>query len=381
MPWKVSSTMSLREAFIHRAQVSDVNFASLCREFGISRKTGYKWLARYQQSGVAGLKDRSRRPHHSPNQTPAEIEQLIVSTRQHHPRWGARKLRAFLSQQGHQGLPAASTITAILRRYQLLDAAESPKHRPYKRFERQAPNQLWQMDFKGEFALTSQQMCYPLTLLDDHSRFSLGVFACADTAGATIQPLLVSVFREYGLPDAVLMDNGSPWGNGNAAHTYFSVWLMQLDIQVLHGRAYHPQTQGKIERFHRSLKAEVLEQATFRNFRDCQTALNHWRTLYNTQRPHEAVDDQPPITRYQCSARPYPETLPPISYPADATIRKVNTQGRISFRGRLCPVGGAFRGLPVAIYRHHLIEGVFDVYFRRTRIAKLDFNSIKYPLS
>ena len=381
MPWKEQTTMSQREAFIQRALEAEVNFSHLCREFGISRKTGYKWLERYQQEGLAGLQELSRRPHHSPKQTSPEMEALILAARQEHPKWGARKLKAFLSQQGQSSLPATSTITAILGRHGLLDPDESLKHRPYRRFERQVANDLWQMDFKGEFKLENAQYCYPLSILDDYSRFALGLFAAPEISGATIKPYLIQVFRDYGLPLAFLMDNGSPWGNGNSPHTHFSVWLMRLGIQVLHGRAYHPQTQGKVERFHRSLKSEVLEQARFSDFQDCQLALEQWRKLYNAQRPHEALEQAVPQSRYNPSSRPYPENLPEVFYPEGSLLRKVNTQGRVSFRGRACPVGSAFHQLTVAIEAHPYQDGLFDVYFFRTRIARLDFNSHKYPLS
>jgi transposase InsO family protein len=381
MPWKAQTPMSQRQAFIERAMDDGVNMSQLCREFGISRKTGYKWLERYHQAGADGLAEQSRRPHHSPNQTAPQLESLIVAARQQHPTWGARKLHAWLTQQGHLNLPVASTITAILQRHDLLNPDESLKHRPYQRFEREQANQLWQMDFKGEFDLATQQTCYPLTILDDHSRFALGLFACPNTAGITIKPHLISVFTTYGLPEAFLMDHGAPWGNGHAPYTQFSVWLMRLGIQVLHGRAYHPQTQGKIERFHRTLKSDLLQQHDWLDFGQCQQDFNQWRQLYNTQRPHEALDQQPPFTRFVNSPRPYPQHLPEIQY-ADGTLtRKVNAQGRISFQGRLCPVGGAFSGLSVAVHPNQRTDGLFDVYFARTRIAKLDFNSIKYPLS
>lgn len=381
MPWKVQTNMSQRKAFIQRALEVDVNFSQLCREFGISRKTGYKWLERYQQDGLAGLQERSRRPQHSPKQTSAEMEAQIIAARQQHPAWGARKLKALLSQETQSSVPAASTITAILRRQGLLDPDESAKHRPYQRFEREVANDLWQMDFKGEFKLENAQYCYPLSILDDYSRFALGLFAAPDISGTTIKPYLMQVFRDYGLPSAFLMDNGSPWGNAHSQHTYFSVWLMRLGIQVLHGRAYHPQTQGKIERFHRSLKSELLEQSSFKDFYDCQIRLEQWRKLYNHHRPHEALAMAVPQSRYQPSSRAYPEILPEVVYPEGSLLRKVNTQGRVSFRGHACPVGSAFHQLTVAIVAHPYQDGLFDVFFFRTRIARLDFNSHKYPLS
>ena len=212
MPWKEATAMSLRWEFVQQARQEGANVSQLCRHFGIARKTGYKWLRRYEAMADAatGPPDRSRRPHSSPAQTPLSVEEAVLAVRQQHPVWGGRKIRAYLARSDDIHVPAASTITAILRRHGQLDEAESAKHRAYQRFEMEQPNQLWQMDFKGYFPLIMGGRCHPLTVLDDCSRFLVGLQACPDETHRTVQERLTAIFRRYGLPQRMLMDNGSP---------------------------------------------------------------------------------------------------------------------------------------------------------------------------
>ena len=213
MPWKVASAMSQREELVALAQSEGVNMSELCLRSGISRKTGYKWLSRYLEAGEQSLDDLPERPHNSPNRTGAEMEQLVVDLRSEHPTKGGHVLARMLKDSGHYGVPSKSTVTAILRRHRLIEPADSLKHKPYRRFEHQRPNDLWQMDFKGHIPVGSGGRCHPLTVLDDHSRFSLGVRACADEKTQTVHDHLTSIFRRYGMPDTILVDNGSPWGS------------------------------------------------------------------------------------------------------------------------------------------------------------------------
>jgi len=290
MPWREVTRVSLRKEFVLLAMQAGSNRRELCRRFGIAPKTGYKWLLRYAQAGASGLEDRSKRPRRSPARTATEVEQAVVRLR-HESRnsWGGRKLARLLARQGGPAL-APSTVTGILRRAGLLDPAAAPGQRPFQRFEREAPNELWQMDFKGHFPLLSRSRCHPLTVLDDHSRFSLVLKACADERGETVRGVLTSAFRRYGLPAAMLMDNGTPWGSDHDhSFTAFSLWLIRLGIRVAHGRAYHPQTQGKDERFHRTLKFEVLRHFNFTTLAHCQREFDHFRERYNLVRPHDAL--------------------------------------------------------------------------------------------
>src|SRR5438046_115678 len=230
MPWKEASTMSLREEFVALATVPGANMSSLCARFGVSRKTGYKWLARQRSGDAIALADRSRRPHRSPAQTPAVMEESVLNLRGKHPAWGGRKLRRRLQDLGHAAVPSPSTITAILRRHGLLIENRAGYPRSLTRFEHPAPNDLWQMDFKGHFAMMNRERCHPLTVLDDHSRFSLGLRACENEQGLTVQQELTVIFQRYGLPHRMLMDNGPPWGGSSAEqkHTPLTVWLMRL---------------------------------------------------------------------------------------------------------------------------------------------------------
>jgi transposase InsO family protein len=344
--------------------------SELCRRFGISRKTGYKWLGRGEADG---LSDRSRRPRSSPARTASEIERAVLALRDEHPAWGGRKLRKRLQMQGHVDVPAASTITEILRRHGRLEAAESERRQALQRFEHPAANDLWQMDFKGHFGLTGGGRCHPLTVLDDHSRFALCVQALEDEQGRTVQAQLTAVFRRYGLPRRMLTDNGSPWGGCDARHrfTELSAWLLRLGVAVSHGRPFHPQTQGKDERFHRTLTAEVLRYRTFADLRECQRRFDPWREVYNHERPHEALDLAVPASRYRASVRPFPEELPPIEYGPEDQVRRVQQNGRITWRGVAYRVGRAFDGQPVAL-RPTAEEGVWDVYYCCERVAQLD---------
>ena len=376
MPWKEVSIMSQRLEFVTLASAENANIRHLCHCFGISAATAYKWLHRFQASGASGLEDRSRRPHHSPTRSPAAIEEAVVKLRRRHPAWGGRKLRARLRELGQAGVPCASTITAILDRYQLLDPKESVKHQAFQRFERAAPNELWQMDFKGEFKL-SQGRCYPLTVLDDHSRFAVALQACARNTKELTQTALIQVFRCYGLPTWITCDNGSPWGSGGRSYyTALGVWLLQLGIGVSHSRPHHPQTQGKDERFHRTLEAEVLRYQQGTSLAQWQHHFDQWRVIYNTERPHEALSLAVPASRYQPSRRRYPEQLPAIEYgPADI-VRKVRHYGHIKYEGREYHVGSAFYGLHVAL-RQTTTDGLFDVYFCQHKIGALDLTANK----
>jgi transposase InsO family protein len=278
-----------------------------------------------------------------------------------------------LEDQGVVGVPAASTITEILRRGGQLSASTSIPG-AYQRFERERPNELWQMDFKGHFGLVDGGRCHPLTVLDDHSRFSLVLEACGHEQGSLVQTVLSRAFRLYGLPEAMLMDNGSPWGNDRTSPwTLLTVWLMRLGIRVLHGRPYHPQTQGKEERFHRTLRAEVLQGRTFTDLSVSQRHFDAWRPVYNFERPHEALGLAVPGSRYQPSPRQYPEQLPEIEFSAIDLVRKVQPDGEFAFQGQKWHVSRAFRGERVGL-RPTTVDGVFNVWFGPHYLGELNQN-------
>lgn len=375
MPWKESTLMSQRSEFVALSRAPGANFSELCRRFGISRKTGYKW--RLADREGAGLEDHSRRPDSSPRRTPAGLEAHIVAVRQRFPFYGGRKIRHLLVREGVQTPPAASTITAILDRNGLL-SPQRRRNRNWQRFEAEAPNALWQMDFKGHFG-TERGRCHPLTVLDDHSRYCLCLAACSDEQGATVQSQLIPIFERYGLPERILADNGGPWGSsGQGVHTRFSAWLIRLGVTVLHGRPLHPQTQGKDERFHRTLKLEVISQRpVWHDNREVQGEFDRYRPIYNFERPHEALGYEVPGSRYAPSLRSYPARLPSIEYDSDFEVRLVHQSGRVKLKKKRYFVGKAFAGQPVGL--RQVREAVWDVYYCHQRISRIDLTTPPPP--
>jgi transposase InsO family protein len=374
MPWKDCTVMLQRREFVMLAEKAGADVSGLCRRFGISRKTGYKWIGRSRSEGEAGLVDRSRRPHRSPKRSGEVIERAVIEVRQKHPAWGGRKLRRVLLNQGEHGLqvPAASTIGEILKRHGMIDEVESEKHRAFVRFEKMQPNELWQMDFKGHVAMRNGQRCHPLTVLDDHSRFNVGLIACADERTETAQKALTGLLERYGQPRRILCDNGSPWGScGGEPYTRLGVWLMLHGIGISHGRAYHPQTQGKDERFHRTFNVELLSRELLADLSDSQNRFVQWREIYNCIRPHEALGMQPPISRWRPSERAYDPNPPSPEYPASDAVRKVDVSGRLSFRGRNFRIGQAFVKQRVGL-RASETDGVMKVIFAEQEIGQLD---------
>ena len=369
MPWSEVSRMDSRKEFVELALVDSANLSALCRRYGISRKTGYKWLAR--TASGAGVADRSRRPLSSPKRTEAAGETAVLALRGEHPSWGGRKIRRRLLDLGAASAPAASTISGILRRHGLIDPGEAAKHTAFERFEHSRPNALWQMDFKGHFAHAGGR-CHPLTVLDDHSRFSICLAACDNERTHTVREQLTGRFQRYGLPERINVDNGSPWGAGpDWRFTPLTVWLARLGIKVSHSRPYHPQTNGKDERFHRTLKADVIQTGTFADLTQCQAAFDRWRTIYNTERPHEAIGMAVPASRYAISPRPFPKILPEPQYRPGDIVRKVQQGGEVHFKGRLFELPKAFVGQPVG-FRSTQTDGLWDVVFAAHRITQVD---------
>jgi transposase InsO family protein len=375
MPFHEVSRMDARLEFVMLASEEGANIRQLCRRFGISPTTGYKWLERWRAAGTIGLQEQSRRPQTSPTRSVATIEDAVLSVRAEHPAWGGRKIARRLKDLGREAVPAASTVTAILKRHGVELGTFGGGQSAFIRFERERPNELWQMDFKGHVAMHTGRL-HPLTVLDDHSRFSVVLAACTNEQTETVQQHLVTAFRRYGLPERLITDNGSPWGDGpGSPFTPLGVWLIEHGVKIIHSRPYHPQTMGKDERFHRSLKAEVLSASAFADIAAAQRAFERWRTVYNTQRPHEALELAVPASRYQPSPRDYVETVAPFEYAPGDTVRRVQQGGHVSFRGRNLKVSKAFRGKDIA-FRPTKEDGVFDVVFRTQTIATADIRPL-----
>lgn len=299
-----------------------------------------------------------------------------MKVREVHPAWGPRKIAAVLSNRrilSAAEIPSPSTIGRILQRHGLIDNAESRKHKPFTRFERERPNQLWQMDFKGYFP-AGDGFCHPLTVLDDHSRYNLCLQACSNERRGTVKQKLTAVFSNYGLPDSIMVDNGPPWGvpKSGFRHTKLSVWLMSLGIAVLNSRPLHPQTMGKEERFHRTLKEELLRYHDFRDLAHCQYEFDCFRTVYNLERPHESLGMQVPASRYCCSPRCFPGSKLEIEYPAGYDVRKVQDGGFINFKGKEFRISSSFKGYPVGLRENDNGAGNnYEIYFNGFKVAEI----------
>jgi transposase InsO family protein len=370
MPFTGVSAMDRKQEFVRLALAEGANRREVFRRFGVSATLGYRLLGRYLAEGEAGLAERSRRPLTSPLKTAPEVEAAVVSVRSEHPAWGGRKIRAVLKRQGLVS-PSASTVTDILHRQGMAVGEFGGGEAPFIRFEHPAPNDLWQMDFKGHVALRSGRL-HPLTVLDDHSRFCLVLAACGDEKTQTVKACLIDAFRRYGLPWRITTDNGAPWGNGPGDRfTPLGVWMMEQGIRISHSRPYHPQTQGKDERFHRSLKAEAMSGPPFESLDHAAEHLCRWRDCYNTERPHEAIGLVTPIERYRSSSRSFQEAISPFEYGPDDQLRRVQKLGRFSFKSRRLHVPKAFAGKTVAL-RPTQKDGVYDIVFRTTHISTID---------
>lgn len=368
MPWKDKTVEELRKEFVEAAQSCD-NFSSLCREFGITRATGYKWVKRYAADET--LSDQSRRPHITANKTSTETEMKIVEVRVDHPGWGAKKIKTVLENKGYE-MPCAKTVNNILNRYDCISKEESLRHKPYIRFEKEKCNEMWQTDFKGEFKMQDGKYCYPLDIFDDHSRFIIRIKPSESTSDLVL-PVFRDAFYEFGMPRSVLSDNGAQFAGFRQGYTQFEKWLMNHDVLPIHGRIKHPQTQGKIERFHRAMKQEVLNHYTPQNIADAERVFTEWRNCYNKERPHEALGMRCPSDIYVPSEREYRDEVKKYEYSGKYHVIKVNSWGYVRFdrwqiylsetmideyiEFRPNPNGDSF----IACYRNFAI-GEFDVH-------------------
>jgi transposase InsO family protein len=374
MPFGDRSVMEQKLEFVRLASAAGANVSALCRRFGIGRTLAHKLIARYRAEGDAGLVERSRQPRSSPRRSTPEVEAAALSVRTANPAWGGRKIALVLSRAGI-GSPSPSTVTGILRRNGVELGLQGGGAKPFIRFEHEAPNDLWQMDFKGHVALRSGRL-HPLTVLDDHSRFSVVLSACADQTTQTVQTRLIAAFRRYGLPWRIATDNGPPWGDGGRNNfTLLTVWLIEASVAVSHSRPCHPQTLGKEERFHRTLKAEALQGPPFADLAKAQDSFDRWRHVYNAERPHDALAGAVPLDRYRVSQRQYRETVEPFDYATGDLVRRVQQQGFVSVLGRSIRLCKAFAGKSVA-FRPAATDGVFDAWFRHQKIETIDLNAL-----
>lgn len=365
MPWKDKTVEELRKEFVEAAKHTK-NFSSLCREFGITRKTGYKWVERNNRS--CSMTDRSHAPFHVPGKTPAEIENAILCIRAENPEWGAKTILKVLENTGYTDLPCIRTANNILQRNGCISETESQKRKEFIRFQREHCNELWQIDFKGDFPLLDGTRCFPFDIIDDCSRYCIGIFAKNNTLGV-IQSM-ESAFRKYGLPKAILSDNGGQFAGFKGGYTRFERWLMDLDILPIHGRPFHPQTQGKIERFHRTMKNELLKRNSFIDLEDADKRLNEWRVKYNEIRPHEAINMRVSADVYIPSERKYPNVIEPYEYNGMHRILKVNIKGYLRFDSKVFYLSETMTGAELELRPNY--GSCFSLCYRNYKIAEID---------
>jgi transposase InsO family protein len=375
MPWGAKTVEKIREEFVLAAK-NGTNFSAICRKFGITRKTGYKWISRASVDEPASDRfiNRSTAPKNVSNKTPAEIEAMIIECREENPAWGGKTIRKVLENAGCDILPCVKTCNNILKRNGYIDPAESLKHKPCQRFEREKCNELWQTDFKGDFGLLDGSRCFPLTILDDHSRFSILIDAKPDTYG--VKDSFKLAFSNYGMPDSILSDNGSQFSGFRGGYTGFERWLMDYNILPIHGRIMHPQTQGKIERFHRTMKQELLKHHMFADLADVDMHLQTWRRKYNEIRPHEALGLKAPAQVYVPSSRVYRDTPDKFEYSGLFPVRKVNNWGYLRFEPIRLYLSETMADTYLEI-RPAEDRNSFIVCYRNFKIAEIDASTKK----
>lgn len=365
MSWECRTVEEKREEFVIAARDCK-NFSAVCREYGITRKTGYKWLERASQG--LPMTDQSKAPNTIPNKTPEETEKLILDLRAENPGWGARTIHHVLTANGHEGLPCVKTVNNILHRNGCIDPEESAKREPITRFAKEHSNDMWQTDFKGEFLLNNGVYCFPLDIIDDCTRFAIKIKPFASTANVVI-PSFEEAFREFGLPKAILSDNGAQFAGFRQGFTQFEKWLMNLDILPIHGRCRHPQTQGKIERFHRSMKSELLKHHSFEDLPEADLALQAWREKYNNIRPHEALNMMRPADLYVPSPRKYPNKIEKFNYSGQYHVIKVNNWGYVRFAGFQVYLSETMKNEYVE-FRPSVDDSSFFLCYRNFKIAE-----------
>ena len=381
MPWTSTSVNDQRIKFVVRASQDSVNMSALCREFGISRPTGYLWLNRYRESGsLSGVFERSRRPRHSPNRTLRHYEDRIAALRRKFG-WGAKKIRVLLLREGMD--LNVTTINRILKRKDLINPHD--RHHPaVKRFEREHPNQLWQMDFKGNYP-SDKGRCYPLSVIDDHSRYAIGLYGLAGQDTKTVRDSLVKAFETCGVPNAMLMDHGIPWWtpSGNSGLTRLAVSLIDQGIKLYFSGVRHPQTQGKVERFHRTLNESIQHKGRPNTLPDWNQALKNFLYEYNHIRPHEALRMATPSEYYQPSQKAYITNPKRWEYPEGSVVETLNTRGWLGKSRTRYFVSEALAGQEVRVEKieNKLIISYRNMYIREIETETGRTKSLITPIS
>jgi len=374
MPWEETSAMRERMEFVMALESELYTMSELCERFGVSRKTGYKWVHRLAEAGVEGMADRSRRPQSSPGQTAKEIEELFVALRQRHADWGPKKLIRILGER-HAGLclPARSTVAAILRRRGLVERRRRRRHhehpgQPVR--EAKAPNELWTADFKGQFRTRDGEYCYPLTIADHHSRYLLACEALPSVQGRGVRPVFERLFRDHGLPGAIRTDNGVPFATtGIHGLSALNVWWLQLGIQHERIEPGRPQQNGRHERMHRTLKAATTRPPAT-TLATQQRVFDEFRQEYNTLRPHEALGDATPASVWRPSMRLYPAAIVKPEYPGHFIPRLVSNAGTFRLNHRQMFISQALKQEYIGL--EEIDDGIWSIYYYEVLLGRLD---------
>ncbi len=379
MPWSETDAMKERTRFVLDYERGLYTMSELCRRYGVSRETGYKWWRRYEAAGLSGLEERSRRPKHCPHKTPRDVESLIVAMRRRHPSWGANLIIDTLARQKLDiRLPAPSTAGEILKRHGLVKPRQRRRKvrhpgRPY--VEMSAPNDVWPADFKGEFKTRDGRYCYALTISDGFSRYLLACRGRHSTRFETAKPVFIEAFREYGLPRQILTDNGGPFASvGLAGLSRLSVWWIRLGIHPIRIEPGCPQQNPRHERMHRTLKADATVPPAA-NMAAQQRAFGRFRKIYNEERPHSSLEKRTPSEVYRSSDREYPETLPELEYPEQYEVRLVSSGGGIKWHDEYVFVGKAFAGERLGF--EEVGDGVCSTYLGPVMVGKFDERELK----
>ncbi len=373
MPWSHTSPMDQKTQFLADVLRGTVSMSEICAQYGISRKTGYKWLRRYRATGPPGLVDRSRRPQGCPQQTPAAVSAALLAARRRHPSWGAKKLLALMRRQDPKGpWPGRSTVCDLLQRHGLVRAPRARRrlgHPGKPTTVARAPNELWCADFKGEFRTGDGQYCYPLTVTDAYSRYVLACQALPSTGTTGARAVFRRVFRAFGLPAGIRTDNGVPFATPTLARlSRLSAWWVRLGILPDLIEPGRPDQNASHERFHRTLKAETTRPAAATG-RAQQRRFTRFCTEYNEERPHEALAFATPASLYRPSPRAWPRRLPPLAYPAHFETRYVSANGGIRWNRRWVNVSVTCIGEYVGL--EEVDDGIWTVYFGPLKLGRL----------
>jgi putative transposase len=373
MPWEQSLPMDQKTQFVAEYLRATISFTELCDRYGISRKTGYKWIDRYQAAGPAGLAERSRRPHSSPDQTPEPVRLAIIEARRRHPSWGAKKLLKHLrSKDSKADWPSRWTVCDILRRAGLVrqrTRRRKPGHPGKPISLATSPNDLWCVDFKGQFKTRDGRYCYPLTVTDRYSRYLLSCQALLSTETEGAKATFLQLFKNYGLPKAIRSDNGAPFASTALARlSQLSVWWIRLGIRPELIQPGKPQQNGQHERMHRVLKAETARPPAA-NLSQQQRWFDRFCDEYNRLRPHEGIDLQTPASLYRPSSHPLPAVPPPLVYPAHFETRLVSKNSGIRWRDTWVAVSTTCAGLHIGL--EEIDHGLWDVYLGPVKLGRL----------